>query len=440
MRSTTTFRLAFLLGILFLCGTVGLFGFAYVLAANELVDRSEQIVRREAARLLVVPTNNLRQQIGSEVERNAHGLDYFALLTPNGRRIVGNISQPEGLQINRSKDVDSRDGHGPMRMLAVKASDGSVILIARDISERRYILDLLLRIVLISSMAIIPSVLLIGAALSLRTLRWVGDLRLTSHRIASGHLAVRMPISRRHDELDIFATTVNSMIEELGRVVAQVKSVTDAVAHDLRTPLSHVKTHLDDARTMPDMPDSLRGVMDELIVELDAVLDRFSALLRIAELEASERRSGFGLVRLDVLIDSLCELYVPLAEDMGIELSQQVEENTCVDADKGLLFEAFSNLLDNAIKFAGRKVVVSVRRTAGAALFSVRDDGPGVPVEERHAVLRRFYRRTGDRDKPGTGLGLSVVTAILHLHRFRLELGEANPGLIATITMPVSDE
>jgi len=131
---------------------------------------------------------------------------------------------------------------------------------------------------------------------------------------------------------------------------------------------------------------------------------------------------------------------VPLAEDMGIELSQQVEENTCVDADKGLLFEAFSNLLDNAIKFAGRKVVVSVRRTAGAALFSVRDDGPGVPVEERHAVLRRFYRRTGDRDKPGTGLGLSVVTAILHLHRFRLELGEANPGLIATITMPVSDE
>lgn len=409
------------------------------MAAKELRDRSEQIIRREAARLLTAPIESLRQQIDAEVKRNARGLDYFALLTPGGKRIIGNISRPEGLQINHSKDIDPRDGHGPMRMLAVRSSDGRIILIARDISERRYILDLLFRIVLVSCFSITPCVLLIGTSLSLRTLRWVGDLRLTSQQIVSGDLSVRMPISHRYDDFDIFATTVNGMIEELGRVVAQVKSVTDAVAHDLRTPLSHVKTALDDARTLPEMPNNLRIVMDGLIGELDIVLDRFSALLRIAELEASERRSGFGTVNLDILVDNLCELYVPLAEDMDVELSQQVEGGIRVSADKNLLFEALSNLVDNAIKFAERKVVVSVRCIAGAALVSVRDDGPGVPAEERQAVLRRFYRRAVDRDRPGTGLGLSVVAAILHVHRFGLELGDAQPGLIATITMPIAD-
>lgn len=436
IRSTTTFRLAFLLSLLFTLGTVGLCRFAYVQVAGELINRSEQTVRREAARFLTIPTQNLPDQIRMEVDRNANGLDYFALLSPNGRRILGNITRPAGLEINQSKDVDARDGHGPMRILAVQATDGSIILIARDISERRYILGLLSRAMLVSSLMIAPIVLLIGAVLSLRALSWVGDLRRVSQQIEAGYLAVRMPLSFRHDELDIFAATVNGMIEALGRVVAQIKSVTDAIAHDLRTPLTHVKTNLDEVLTFDDVPDRARDMVEDTVAEMNLVLDRFSALLRIAELEASERRSGFGPVRLDILVGNLCELYRPLAEDCGILLLQQTKEAILVHADRSLLFEALSNLLDNAIKFAHHTVVVSAERVADTAMVRVRDDGPGVPADERHAVLQRFYRRVSDKDKPGTGLGLSVVVAILHLHHFQFELGDANPGLVVTVIMP----
>jgi signal transduction histidine kinase len=258
--------------------------------------------------------------------------------------------------------------------------------------------------------------------------------------IASGHLDVRMPIAGRNDELDKIATTVNAMIRDIERVVAQVKNVTDTIAHDLRTPLTRVRSLLEEARCSSDLPPQFADMVDELVGNLDVVLERFTALLRISELEASERRSGFVNVRIAGLINDIWELYDPLAEEVGVELIKtDIDVLAETYADPNLLFEALSNLVDNAIKFARQTVCISVVRENGMTVVRIEDDGLGIPVEERDAVLRRFYRRSGDRGKPGIGLGLTVVTAILHVHRFKLDLDDAKPGLIACISMPYNN-
>jgi signal transduction histidine kinase len=277
-----------------------------------------------------------------------------------------------------------------------------------------------------------------GVALSVAPLRRVQRLQRSAQHIAAGDLDARMPILGRGDELDLFAGTVNAMVEEVGRVVAQVKAVTDAVAHDLRTPLTRVRSQLYRMGQVPGLDADLAGRVDAATDDLDSVLDRFAALLRISELEASRRRAGFGMVELNPLIAAVRDLYEPLAEDRGIAIGFDGLAGVKVHADEKLLFETLGNLLDNAIKFApeGGHVGLSVRRGGRETWIEVYDNGPGIPPEQRSAVLRRFHRTQEAAEIPGTGLGLSVVSAIVHLHQFILEFDDANPGLIVRIRCP----
>src|SRR6185437_771228 len=237
----------------------------------------------------------------------------------------------------------------------------------------------------------------------------------------------------RQDELDRIAVAVNSMIADVARIIDQVKNVTDAVAHDLRTPLTRVRSHLEDLRARGDLTGPVQEKVRDLIDDLDLVLERFAALLRISELEARAQQFGFEILSLAPLIRDVLYLYQPLAEDAAIHLKAEKVEDLQIHADRNLLFEALSNLVDNAIKFARTEVSISLWREGPVTIVKVQDDGPGIPENERDAVLRRFYRRRDNVSRQGSGLGLSVVSAILHLHRFTLELADAHPGLAAKI-------
>ncbi len=432
VRSTTTFRLATMLGVLFCIGTIALGALIYGLTTRELTARSDQILRHEAARLLRVPADRLATEIPVEVERNARGLDRFSLLAPNGRLLTGNIPPPTGLTIDLPVDVEPREGLGPMRVLAVRASNGEVILLARDINEIRYLERHILIVITISCLAIIPGVLLIGTVLSFQPLRRVQDLQTIARKVAAGEFSLRMPDTGKSDELDRIALTVNTMIEDVSRIVDQVKNVTDAIAHDLRTPLTRVRSRLEALRGANEARDT---AVDALIADLDIVLERFGALLRISEIEAREQRSGFQNISLAPLVRDIVDLYQPLAEEAGKTLDTAHVEDIEVFADRNLLFEALNNLVDNAIKYARREVRIAVWRDGSIAAIKIQDDGPGIPADERYAVLRRFYRRADAGGLQGSGLGLSVVAAILHLHRFNLELSDAGPGLVAKIVM-----
>ncbi len=436
IRNTSTFRLTALLGMVFSVGVVVLLGLIYILSVRELNARTNLVVRQEIARLAQVPPDALPAQMQSEIARSTHGLNYFVLISASGERLLGNMEQVPIVRLGHDFDIAAQaGGHGPLRALAIRTATGETIVVARDIST---IIDLrrrVLRIVVGSGVAIAVSVLAIGFALSLRPLRRVRDMQRASVRIAAGDLAVRMPLAGRGDELDLFAGTVNVMVEEVGRVVSQVKGVTDAIAHDLRTPLTRVRNHLYRALQTPGIDPAVATHAEAATADLDIVLDRFAALLRIAELEAGARRRGFGTVDLAALIARVRDLYEPLADERGIAIHATVLAPAGVHGDEQLLFEAISNLVDNAIKFApaGGHVDIRVGSDAGTPVVEVRDDGAGIAADQRQAVLRRFHRGPEAADVEGAGLGLSVVAAIMQLHHFTLILGDAAPGLIARI-------
>jgi signal transduction histidine kinase len=436
IRNTSTFRLTVLFGLVFAVGVTALLGLIYGLSARELTSRSDRILRLEAALLEAVPPEALPERIRTEIARSASGLNYFELQTSDGERIAGNITVSPEIAVDRPRDMPpGAEGDRPIRLLAIRMSTGETLLIGRDITP---IVDLRKRVLAIlvwSGLAIALAVLVSGIALSLAPLRRVRDLQRTSREIAAGDMEARMPLMGRGDELDLFAGTVNSMVEEVGRVIAQVKGVTDAVAHDLRTPLTRVRSQLYRVRQAPGVETQTAAMIEAATQDLDVVLERFAALLRISELEASGRRAGFGTIDLDALIESIRDLYDPLAEDRAVTLDFVRSGGACVRGDGKLLFEALSNLVDNAIKFVpvGGRVLIALAGEAGAPVIEVRDDGRGIAVDERRAVLRRFHRGADAGDVPGSGLGLSVVAAIVHLHGFVLEFDDGNPGLIVRI-------
>jgi signal transduction histidine kinase len=267
-------------------------------------------------------------------------------------------------------------------------------------------------------------------------MRRVSDMRLVTTRIANGDLAQRLPVGGR-DEFDMLCHLVNHMLDEVERLMNEVKGACDGIAHDLRTPLVRVRLQLANlAERLRSGGDEVsNGLVASACNEADSILDRFGAMLRISEIGALQRRGGFDTVSLQTLVDELCDLYQPLAEEKSINLQSHVESAKPVHADRALLFEAFINVLDNAIKFApeGGEVSVELWACRSGPQLVIADNGPGIPVNQRNAVLNRFYRVEQTRHVPGTGLGLSLVSAIVRLHDFELRIGGEDRGTTITI-------
>jgi signal transduction histidine kinase len=435
IRNTSTFRLTLLFGVVFLVGVAILIGLIYGLSAQELTRRSDRILRLEAHALAATPPADLPDRIRREIARSASGLNYFELRSIDGEHVAGNIHVSDPPPYDTPVERRAENGVRPVRLLALHTPSEETLIVGRDISPvvdlRRHVLLILVA----SGLFTVVAVLVCGFALSRAPLRRVRDLQLAIEAISGGDLETRVPIAGRHDELDLFAGTVNQMIDELGRAIDQVKGVTDAIAHDLRTPLTRVRAQLYRFGQLPELPASATQMIETATADLDIVLDRFAALLRISQLEAGRRQTDFAPVNLPALLARVHELYEPLAEDEGITLTVDTVETIPVPGDEKLLFEALSNLVDNAVKFTpqGGRVELALLENPHGPVIEVRDTGPGIAADERQAVVRRFHRGTNASDVPGTGLGLSLVVAILHLHGFALALRDGEPGLVVEI-------
>ncbi len=440
IRNTSTFRLTVMLGLVFTVGMIALLGLIYFMSARDLNARSDLILKMQAERFRSVPAAELPDAVSSEIASTTKGLNYFALLALDGRVIVANFAPAKINIFDKLQDVRQEPNrHGPLRLLAIHVAGEETLVMARDISPIANLRSQVLKSV-IGSGAVILFAILVGAiALSLAPLRRLRDLQRACREIAAGNLEVRMPILGRSDELDLFADTVNIMVDDVGRVIAQVKSVTDAIAHDLNTPMTRVRNQLYRIRQQTGLDPEVARRIDATTEDLDILLERFAALLRISELEVADRRAGFGEVMLDRLIASVCELYEPLAEERGIELTEHGVVDQVIHGDEQLLFEAVSNLLDNALKYTppGGRVAVDLMQREQATCIEIRDNGPGIPADQRKAVFQRFQRGSGTEGTPGSGLGLSVVAAIVHLHQFSIELDDARPGLIVRIVCSI---
>jgi signal transduction histidine kinase len=432
---TTTFRLSALYGLIFALGLVALLGLVYLRSAVYLTRRVDSILTTEAAGLSLSPPSELEQRIEEALSLGGAHNNVFALFTPRGGRLVGNLAtlppalKPDGSPIEIGPTASFA---APARLIARRLTSGEVLVVGRDVNQLQEMRGILASALIGSGIAVIGVGLAFGVALSVIPLRRLQVLQQACAEIAGGDLTRRLPTSRRHDELDMFAATVNYTMGEVERLMREVKDATDTIAHDLRTPLTRARTQL---HRLEQAPAVTALDIARVTAELDTVLERFRALMRISELEAAGRQAGFAPTDLAQLAADVCDLYQPLAEANGVELRCPQGGAIMVAADPKLLFEAVSNLVDNAIKFTGEGGVVTLGLDGDPVRPSViiEDTGPGIPEAEKVAVLQRFYRGERDRMVPGSGLGLSIVAAIVRLHRFELELADATPGLRAVI-------
>lgn len=292
---------------------------------------------------------------------------------------------------------------------------------------------------------------LAGAAAAILLLGWVGGTLIrrvllsevhgigqTASAIVEGDLSRRLPTLGGRDELDKLAQTINRMLDQIEQLVHGVRNVSNAIAHDLRTPLAELRSRLEELSLIRPPPEETFAEVDAAVADVDRVLGIFNALLRLAEIDTGARRSGFVQVDLAKVASEAAEFYHPVAELKGVTLTFASSGDLAGAGDPLLLAQAIGNLIDNALKYAQEKgtiTVQAIQRSDGAIEVSVSDDGPGIPDAEKPKVTERFYRGDASRGTQGVGLGLSLVAAVAKLHGGVLGLTDNHPGLRATLLM-----
>lgn len=264
----------------------------------------------------------------------------------------------------------------------------------------------------------------------------LGAINQTSRKIMQGDLRKRIATRGTGDEFDELANNLNSMLDQIEHGMEGVRRVSDNIAHDLKTPLARLKNRVEELKMRVNQGSEEESAVDQIILEADGLLATFNALLRIARIEYSEQRKGFKVVDINSILYDIQELYEPLIEEKGQSLSVEINEPMEIYADRDMLFQAFANLLDNAIKYTPVNGTVAIRSFKEEALWYVEisDNGPGIPEEEHEKVVQRFYRLDQSRTTPGSGLGLALVFAVLKVHKLDLSFSDNSPGLKVTIT------
>jgi signal transduction histidine kinase len=278
-----------------------------------------------------------------------------------------------------------------------------------------------------------------GLAMSYGVLRRVEVVSRASRAIMAGDLAQRMTLRGTNDEFDHLSSSLNAMLDRIQDLMLGLQQVSSDIAHDLRTPLTRLRQRLELARRREDTVEGLHIAVDGAIDNVDAILETFGALLRIAQIEAGTRRSGFQPVSLSALLSGLIEAYQPVAEERTQALDAQIAPDLWVFGDRDLLTQMFANLIDNAVVHSAAGADLSVQAVSaarGMIQVMVRDSGPGIPPQYRQAVLQRFYRLDRSRSTPGSGLGLSLVRAVASLHDAALSLEDNDPGLRCVLVFP----
>src|SRR6266403_1251110 len=281
--------------------------------------------------------------------------------------------------------------------------------------------------------------LLIGVITRRALMSRVDSIRQTVSAIIHGDLAHRLPTHLSDDELNTLSRTINGMLDQIEQLVRGVRNVSNSIAHDLRTPLAELRSRLEELALIRPPPEQAFAEIDGAVADVDRVIRIFDALLRLAEIDAGLRRSGFVALDVADLAANAVEFYAPAAELKNIDLAFRSDGPLSVSGDPVLLAQALSNLIDNALKYApvnGSIEVAVVRRSDGTAQVSVSDNGPGIADSEKCKVVERFYRGDASRGTPGVGLGLSLAQAVAKLHGSALELSDRNPGLRVAITLP----
>ncbi len=366
---------------------------------------------------------------------------YYLLQDTAGRILAGNMTRLQSVAGARSlqagRAVD-RPGLGGVRGRGVVLPDGGYLFVGISDYQLREVREVVARTFLLGLGASVILALSGGLVMSFGVLRRVETVSRASRAIMAGDLSQRMTLRGTDDEFDHLSTSLNAMLDRIQDLMLGLQQVSSDIAHDLRTPLTRLRQRLELARTRENTTEGLIAALDGAIANADAILETFGALLRIAQIEAGTRRSGFRPVALSELLEALLEAYLPVAEEKTQTMRAGIMPRLWVDGDRELLTQLFANLIDNAIGHSqpGATLSITAEASGHATQVVVADTGPGVPAQYHKKILQRFYRLETSRTAPGNGLGLSLVAAVAGLHDATLDLSDNAPGLRCTICFP----
>jgi len=446
--NSITFRLVLLYTVVFGASVGALFYFVYQTTSGFAEDQIEATINAEITALGESYGNGGLSALVLAVNRRASATenrDGIYLLTDSvGTPLAGNLRnwpQPvitEDLWI--SFTINDLRGAEPA-MADVRARQlldpetGVRLLVGRDVREARDFRQLLLDSFNVGLGITLALGIVGGLAFSRGVMRRVESISKTCRRIMSGDLTQRVPMGKRNDELGELTDNINAMLDQIERLMKGMRQVSDSVAHDLRTPLTRLRSRLESALRRAEKPEE-RELIEDALSDAESLLATFAALLRVARAEAGSQ-STFKELDLNAIAEDVADLYGPLAEDKGVVFITRFEPGLTARGDPNLVAQAIANLIDNAVKYTEKgSVSVVLTNQNGAPAFIISDTGPGIPEEYKDKVLERLFRLEQSRTSPGSGLGLSLVSAVAKSHGLILKLEDNLPGLRVTLRFP----
>lgn len=458
---TTTVRLTALFMLIFVIFAVVLLGLITWQTSIQLQRQQTDAIDREAIQFKRLDDDAGFRATILAVQRLATqpGPGIYYLADPAGQLIVGNVTdlppevlaEPGTYSFNYAKPrlFDDPDGERAARqrqgyamVRSEKLSSGLILVVGRDVVERRGFTAIVLQWFAVGAGGILLFSLVAGVVTAVRVLRRIDTISSTSEKIMSGNLSERVPVTRRNDEFDALATNLNLMLDRIEKLMQGMKEVTDNVAHDLKTPLTRLRNKAESALRDGQDETTRKEALETTIEESDKLIKTFNALLMIARAEAGTPSGALSEIDLSAVVTDVAELYGPLAEDQGLALETDVAEGVKINGNRELLGQALVNLIENALKYyepedgkAGR-IKLSLQRDGRRARIEVADNGPGIAAEDRGRVVERFVRLEKSRTEPGSGLGLSLVAAVARLHKGELRLEDNAPGVRAVVELP----
>lgn len=383
----------------------------------------------------------LADQIHDRLRQMPRGPMHYLLQDRNGNVIAGDLlslDHGSGRFDIAPNDRGSHTGHEPpVRARGAALSDGDYLLVGIDAHSREEMHELILRAFGWGSAITLILAFGGGALLSGGLLRRIETINRAVRDIMAGDFSRRIPVRGADDEFDHLVTSLNAMLDRIQSSMESVRQVSNDIAHDLRTPLTRLRQRLERAQHRAKSPAEWQTAAD-CIAEMDAILDTFGALLRIAQIESGAAACHFGGTDLSYLLRTIAEVYEPMADEKGQSFKAEIPCSLTVWGDRELLGQMLANIIENAMKHSppGARIGLVTTASPTEIKVAVTDSGPGIPAGERSNVFRRFYRIESSRSTPGSGLGLSLVEAIARLHQVSVDLADNDPGLRVTLGFP----
>jgi signal transduction histidine kinase len=458
---TTAFRLTLVYLLLFALFAASLLGYFAWNTRRLITEQITTTVNAEMGELTDMYTRRGLRGLVFTIENRAlrPGANLYLVTTPTGQAVAGNVGSlapgvmaSQGWSETAYRRLDEQDSRDHRALVNVsELTSGFRLLIGRDLEERRRLFGIVAKAANWSLLVVVVLGLGGGIFVARRVLRRIDAMTGTTQRIMAGDLSGRLPVGRSGDELDRLAENLNAMLERIEALMMGLKEVSDNIAHDLKTPLTRLRNRAEEALAKSSSEADYRSALERTIEESDGLIRTFNALLMIARAESGQARGNMDDFDAADVARGIQELYEPLAEDSGMTLHVKTAPAP-VHGNRELISQALANLVENAIKYGkplpsiqplgdgavegAHEILIEARRDGASVLLSVTDHGPGIPEADRSHAVERFVRLEASRTQPGSGLGLSLASAVATLHGGELRLGDGNPGLTATLAIP----